>query len=71
MAMFMARVMGCFKINDAFLGGMGACTPPQKILKTRTPEMPFPAIWALIFSAKIAIGDDLIINLNKILLLQD
>ncbi len=44
---------------------------PQKILKTRIPEMPFPAIWAFIFSPKIAIGDDLIINLNKVLLWQD
>ena len=40
--------------------------PHTKILKTGTPEMPFPANWALIFSAKIAIDDDLIINLKNI-----
>ena len=28
------------------LGGPGVC-PPRKILKIRTLEMPFPAIWAL------------------------
>jgi hypothetical protein len=49
----------------AVLGGSWGHAP-QKILKTGTPEMPFPAIWALIFSAKIAIDDDLIINLKNI-----
>ena len=48
-----------------FLGGSGGGGGGQKILKIRSPEMPFPAIWALIFSAKIAIDDDLFINLTK------
>ena len=26
---------------------------PRKILKTRTPKMPFPAIWRVNFTAKI------------------
>ncbi len=49
----------------AVLGGCGGM-PPQKILKTGTPETPFPAIWAMIFSEKIAIDNDLIISLKNI-----
>ncbi len=49
----------------AVLGGSGGM-PPQKILKTGTPETPFPAIWAMILSAKIEIDNDLIINLKNI-----
>ena len=52
-------------MSSACLSRGGGGHAPQKILKTRTPEMPFPVIWEVIFSAKIAIDDDLIINLEK------